>query len=112
AFELIRPGTDSPRETWLRLLLIRAGLPEPRVNARISADGEIPERFGDLVYRRERVVVEYEGAHHSESRTSYLSDIRRFEQLADWRFVRVTQEDAADPDGIIRRVRAALSRAA
>jgi hypothetical protein len=29
ALSLVDPGAESPKETWLRLLLIRAGLPKP-----------------------------------------------------------------------------------
>jgi hypothetical protein len=35
ALRLIRPNTDSARETMLRLLVIRAGFPEPEVNGTI-----------------------------------------------------------------------------
>jgi hypothetical protein len=91
AFERIREGTDSARETWLRCALVDAGLPEPAVNARISAPGA-RMRFGDLVYRNWQVVVEYEGVHHQQSRGDYLADIERFEELAGWRVVRVAKE--------------------
>lgn len=108
AFEQLRPGTDSARETVLRLLLIRAGLREPEVNGRISATGAAVQRFGDLVYRDRRVVVEYEGVHHAKARATYLSDIQRFEELASWTFVRVTKEHLAAPGPLIERVRAHL----
>lgn len=107
ALDLVRPGSDSPRETRLRLCLIRAGLPEPEVNGLLTEHGE-PERFGDLVYRAERVVVEYEGAHHQRSRLAYLGDIERFETLAArWTFVRVTREHS-DAE-VVARVRRALA---
>jgi hypothetical protein len=34
---LVDPGAQSPKETWLRLLLIRVGLPRPRTQIRCSA---------------------------------------------------------------------------
>jgi hypothetical protein len=104
AYELSRAGVDSRRETILRLGLVRAGLPEPEVNGVISRPGE-PLRFGDLVFRDWRVVAEYEGKHHQRDRASYASDIVRFEQLhADWRFIRVLDEDLADFPAIVRRI--------
>ncbi|TPX05131.1 hypothetical protein FJ656_08170 [Schumannella luteola] len=104
AFEASRPGVDSPRETTLRRGVVRAGLPEPEVNAIISRPGE-PLRLGDLVLRAWRVVIEYEGDHHQSDRTTYVGDIARFEQLADdWSFVRVTREHLRDMPSVIARI--------
>lgn len=109
ALDLLRPRTDSARETTTRLLLTRAGLPEPEVNGSLSDPGR-PMRFGDLVYRTWRVVVEYEGIHHQQSRQAYLEDIRRYAELSDrWTFVRVTKEHA--PSEIVDLVSTALRRA-
>lgn len=110
AFNQLRAGTDSARETWLRLVLIAAGLPEPRVNEVISLPGD-PVRYGDLVYPEWKVVVEYEGIHHQTSREVYLADIDRFEQVLPdgWRVVRIAKEHSANDAA--RRVRAALSAA-
>lgn len=109
AFEQVRPRTDSPRETSLRLLVVRAGLPEPEVNGRLNEEGG-RERLGDLVFRRWHVVLEYEGAHHQQSRLAYLDDIDRYGELAArWRFVRVTKEHT--PDQIVLRTTAALRAA-
>jgi hypothetical protein len=109
AFEQVRPRTDSQRETTLRLLIVRAGLPEPEVNGRLTPDGE-RERFGDLVFRPWRVVLEYEGIHHQLSREAYLDDIDRFGELSPlWRFVRVAKEHT--PADILSRTTAALREA-
>lgn len=109
ALDLMRPLTDSARETSLRLLLRNAGLPEPEVNGLLTDPG-VPPRYGDLVFRPQRVVVEYEGIHHQQSRETYLSDIRRFSELSDrWTFVRVTKEHS--PHQIVALVCAALRRA-
>lgn len=106
AFEQVRPRTDSQRETTLRLLVVRAGLPEPEVNGRLTSDEE-RERYGDLVFRPWRVVLEYEGVQHQQSRAAYLDDIDRFDVLSPrWRFVRVTKEHSAEQ--IVRRTTAAL----
>ncbi|WP_305003843.1 hypothetical protein [Antiquaquibacter soli] len=54
AVQWVRPGTDSPQETRIRLVLLRAGLPEPQVNAVIAdADGRFVA-LGDLVYLNSR----------------------------------------------------------
>ena len=108
AVDLSRAGADSPRETRLRLLLRSAALPEPEVNGVISRPGASVTRYGDLVFREWGVVVEYEGTHHSEDRASYVTDIARYEELSEWRFVRVAKEHFSAPLGIVRRVVTAL----
>lgn len=109
AFEQVRPRTDSQRETALRLLVVRAGLPEPEVNGRLTGEGE-RERRGDLVFRQWRVVLEYEGLHHQQSRAAYLDDIDRFGDLSSrWRFIRVAKEHT--PEHILLRTTSALREA-
>lgn len=104
AYALSRSGADSAMETRLRRGLVQRGLPEPLVNPMISRPGQ-RERFGDLVWPRWGVVVEYEGLHHQADRDSYVGDIERYEELtADWSFVRVTREHLADFPAIISRI--------
>lgn len=59
---LVRDRVDSPMETRLRLLLVLAGLPEPRVNIEIR-DGEFSTRV-DLCYPELKLVIEYDGQQH------------------------------------------------
>ena len=64
---LVRPGARSPMETRTRLMYHRAGFPEPELNATVlGTDGWLLE--GDLVWRRHRVVAEYQGAVHADIR--------------------------------------------
>ena len=94
AASLVRPNTDSPTETRLRLAIVRAGLPEPVVNARIeTAAGEFIA-FGDLVYRQFRLVLEYDGEYHFDSPDQHRHDIDRLERIMaeDWRVVRIHRE--------------------
>ena len=105
----VRARSDSPRETKLRLLLVRAGLPEPAVNAVVSQTGN-RLRFGDLVYEEWKVIVEYDGDHHRTSATQYADDIVRLEELvrAGWTIIRVLKEHFDNPADIIERVLRAL----
>ena len=90
AIHSVRPGTDSPRESLLRLALIGAGLPEPEVNVEIiDHDGRFLAR-GDLVYREQRVIVEYDGDHHRTSRRQYERDIDRRNDLAEAGWIVIT----------------------
>ncbi|CAN5363952.1 hypothetical protein BH11ACT3_BH11ACT3_09660 [soil metagenome] len=108
ALRRVRAGTDSRRETELRELLVAAGLPEPQVNGEISLPGAAKKRFGDLVYRDQGVVVEYDGGHHSADRRTYVDDLERAEELRHMRFVHVVKEHWSDPAEIAAKVEAAL----
>lgn len=95
AIERVRTGVDSRPETWLRLLLVDDGLPEPVVNEPIvDPDGR---RLGkpDLAYPWARMLFEYEGDEHRVSRERFRKDITRREIFeADlWRVVRVIPDD-------------------
>jgi len=95
ALELIRPGVESPRETDLRLLLVRAGLPEPEINEpTYDASGRYLGK-PDLRYRWRKVAIEYEGDEHRLDRRRFRHDILRRERFADagWRTVRCTSDD-------------------
>lgn len=109
ALELVRPRTDSVRETRLRLTLIRAGLPEPAVNASVRDAAGRHIKLGDLVYEDHRVLVEYDGEQHRRDSAQYHKDARDLERAAaaGWLVIRVRKHDR-DPAGVARRVRAAL----
>lgn len=109
ALDLVDAGARSPRESYLRLLLIDAGLPRPRTQIPVlDADG-IPFAFLDLGWEESMVAVEYDGDQHRTDRRQYVKDIRRSETLErmGWIVVRVVAEDR--PAAVVRRVRAALA---
>ena len=58
--DLVDGGAESPRESRLRLLLIRAGLPRPETQI---AFRDLRIRV-DMGWRRWQVAVEYDGAQH------------------------------------------------
>lgn len=92
ALPLVRTRSLSRPESLLRLLLVSSGLSEPELNHPIrDHTGEVIA-WGDLVYPRERVVVEFEGDHHRVDREQWSSDILRQERLerCGWLVVRVT----------------------
>jgi hypothetical protein len=111
AASLAREGVDSPQETRLRLLLVLAGLPEPRVNLIIRGrDGSWRRRY-DLAYERLRLIIEYDGRQHAEDSRQWLTDIFRREELDQlrWRLVIVTSEGVyQEPLRTLERVRDAL----
>jgi hypothetical protein len=112
ALDLVDAGSESPRETWLRLVLIRAGFPRPRTQIPVH------DQYGQLVavvdmgWEDMKIAADYEGEHHRIDRRRFNQDIRRAEALAAlaWIDVRVTAEDT--PGGVIARMSAAWARRA
>ncbi|ROS49671.1 hypothetical protein EDF50_2593 [Frigoribacterium sp. PhB24] len=113
AFALVRPGVESPKETELRLLLLRAGLPEPEINARTYDDNGRYLGKPDLRYLWCKVAVEYEGDEHRRDPSRFRTDILRRERFADagWRTVRCTDDDlhGRRADELVARVRRRLA---
>lgn len=109
ALELVDAGGQSPRESYLRLLLIDAGLPRPQTQIPVLGADGIPVAYLDLGWQDCMVAVEYDGDHHQLDRRQYTKDIRRLEMLErmGWIIVRVVAEDR--PTDILRRVRAAIA---
>src|SRR6185312_9614376 len=79
ALDLMDGGAQSPKETWLRLVLIDAGLPAPRTQIRVS-DG-VSAAFIDMGYEEPMVGLDYEGKHHANDREQYVYDIGRAELI-------------------------------
>jgi hypothetical protein len=107
---LVDAGAESPRETWLRLLLIRAGFPPPQTQIPVYDDYGQLVAVLDMGWEHMKLAVEYDGDHHWTERRQFNKDIRRAEALTDlgWIDVRVTAEDTEG--GVIGRVSAAWQR--
>lgn len=89
---LLRSDVFSRRETFARLTLVRAGLPEPEPNGLIILRSGRRTR-GDLVFRRHRVLVEYEGEQHLFDVDQWTTDVARLNDLIDdgWWVIRATK---------------------
>lgn len=109
----LRAGVDSRPESRLRMLLTRAGLPEPLINdATFDGDGN---KLGtpDLKYEWARTVLEYEGEEHRVNKDRFRRDIFRRELFedADWRVIRVVKNDVFDhPHAFVARTKRTLAR--
>lgn len=110
ALRFVDAGAESPREAWLRLVLIEAGYPRPQTQ--IPVYGEYGQLVGvlDMGWDDVKIALEYEGDHHRTDRQQFNRDIARFEALTElgWIAIRVTAEDTQG--GVLRRVAAAWSR--
>jgi hypothetical protein len=107
SLDLVDAGAQSPKETWLRLVLLRAGLPRPQTQIPVIDEFSCVIGYLDMGWEDVKVAVEYDGDHHRSDRSQYNWDIRRLERLQGrgWIVVRVVAADR--PADIIRRVRAA-----
>lgn len=94
ALELLRVGVDSPPETYLRLMLSRAGLPPFTPNLPLLDETGYPVAWTDLGCREYRTCVEYEGAHHL-TREQQTADHHRDLMVAElgWHQVKVNAAD-------------------
>ncbi|HWH98633.1 MAG TPA: hypothetical protein VNS80_09730 [Pseudolysinimonas sp.] len=106
----IRPGTDSFRETLLRLVVVRGGFPEPEVNPPLIDRRGVVIAHGDLAWLRYRVVLEYEGRQHAEDADQFAIDIRRLDDLAaaDYRVIRVDRRLLRDEPKLLAIIAEAL----
>ena len=106
AIEQIRPGTDSPKESEMRLILVRAGLPEPQIGYTVYDRNGHWVGTPDLAYVERRVALDYEGEIHRTDERTFLGDIERREMFADadWRYIRVTKDHLRAPHRLVARV--------
>ena len=107
ALNLVDGGAQSPKETWLRLLLINAGFPKPRTQIPVlSADG-FPRYFLDMGWEDLMLAVEYDGEQHWTDPRQYAKDVERQEYVAKvgWTVIRVVSQHR--PRDVVRRVQQA-----
>jgi len=114
AFENVRSGTDSPPESEVRLTIVRAGLQEPLVRYTVyDADGFFVGT-PDLAYVKERIAIEYQGAHHWQDREVFEEDIVRRElfRRAGWHVFLVTSRSLRNPANVVAELRGLLEERA
>lgn len=100
-------GAQSPRESWLRMLVVDAGLPRPRTQIPVT-DG-YRTAFVDLGWDEPKIGLEYDGDQHRADRRQFVRDIGRHEMLAqlNWLVIRVVKEHGRG--FILRRVHDAFT---
>ena len=101
-------GAASPRETWLRLLYVDAGLPTPKTQIPIyDSDGTLL-RTVDMGWEEFKVLSEYDGDQHRTDRPQYVKDLRVIPKIERLGYIvqRVIKED--HPSAIVRRAWDAL----
>ncbi|OFB43592.1 hypothetical protein BA059_03400 [Mycolicibacterium sp. (ex Dasyatis americana)] len=88
ALDLFDPGGQSPKETWLRLMLIDAGFPRPQTQIPVLGPDGYPRYFLDMGWEELMLAVEYEGVQHTDQ---LAYDIARADYITQvgWTHVRV-----------------------
>lgn len=107
----VRAGTDSPPESWMRLELVRAGLPEPAVGYTVHDRDGFFVGTPDLAYVEQRIAIEYEGEIHRTDIEVFEEDIERRElfERAEWRVVRVRARHLEVRGQLAARIRPILA---
>jgi hypothetical protein len=101
--DLVDAGAESPKESWLRLLLIEAGFPRPQTQIPVLGPDGHPLYYLDMGWEDEKIAVEYDGDDHRE-RPRWGNDIVRSEYIAHlgWKHIRVVAGNR--PPEILQRV--------
>ena len=98
ALDLMDAGAESPRETWLRLLVIRAGYPRPRTQIPVLSPDGNRWYYLDMGWEDIMLALEYDGDHHRTNPIVFAYDIRRLDDLRElgWTIIRVAARHRAD----------------
>jgi hypothetical protein len=111
AVGLARVGSESPRETHVRLMIELAGLPPLDVNRSYGDENGVIARL-DLSWQRWKIAIEYDGRQHGLSLAQRERDVRRREQMErlGWVFIVVTAAQLERPRDVVLRARAVLEQ--
>ena len=101
-----REGVESPGETRTRLLLIRAGFPEPTCNLPVRDPDSGQLRRIDAAYDRWRIGIEYDGDVH-RGRGEWRNEHARRDSLESigWTLRRLTADDIRAPARFLTALR-------
>jgi hypothetical protein len=105
--DLVDAGAESPKETWLRLLLIRVGFPRPQTQIPVLSPDGCRWYYLDMGWEDIKLAAEYDGDHHRSDPVVFAYDIRRLDDLRElgWTIIRVAARHRSDD--VVSRVRRA-----
>lgn len=112
ALGLIRPGTETMGETWIRLKIIEAGLPCPDVNVAVRRPDNDSFFLLDQGYLELVIAIEVDGPVHADV-DQWKRDVSRENLLKSmgWQVVRTSPDDYRDPADFIAALKQARARA-
>ena len=106
---LLNDRSESRPESWLRVIVVRAGLPSPSIN-HVIIDAETGARYRtDLAFSTYKVLLEYQGDYH-RGREQWRRDMTRRARLEanGWIVMEINGDDLRSPDELAERIRAVL----
>ncbi len=111
ALELLDARSESPAESRLRVILMLAGLPRPRVNYETVLTETGKGVRLDLAYPEVKFLIEYQGDYHRE-RGQWRKDLTRRSRLESqgWYVMELNADDLKDPAELTQRIRTVLAR--
>src|SRR5687768_2338392 len=77
ALALVRPGSRSAWESKARVAFHQWGLPEPELNVDVFSEAGVWLACPDFVWRRQRVIGEYDGDQHRTDRAAWQYERER-----------------------------------
>ncbi|HEY9315213.1 DUF559 domain-containing protein [Williamsia sp.] len=103
----IDPTSESPPESWLRLLIVDAELPRPESQIWVTDESGYEFARIDLGYRRFKIGIEFDGADFHDSADQMARDAARDAKLQrlGWIMVRVNGERMKDePEDLLSEI--------
>lgn len=104
ALDLYDPGAQSPRETWLRLLVVRAGYRRPRTQIPVPKRDGAGWYYLDMGWEDIMLALEYDGEQHRNDPNIYADDIQRSERIAELGWTRLRVVKANSSFEVLRRL--------
>jgi len=107
---LMSPTSDSPPESYLRLLALHAGFPQPIPQLRVQVKGNT--YYLDIGDLNVKIALEYDGEVKYTGSSVYFQEKIRGDNLRDagWTVIRVTKHDFREPHVFIHKLRVLLSK--
>jgi len=104
ALPLLNDRSESPKESELRVIIVRAGLPGLEVNLPITTTDGFRYR-ADLAFPERKTILEFQSRFHDPA-INFRADMTRISRLeADgWVVVQINSDDLDDPEELVRRV--------
>ncbi|MDZ4265127.1 MAG: hypothetical protein U1D00_05380 [Mycobacterium sp.] len=95
AVDLMDAGAQSPKESWVRLVLIDADFPRPETQIPVLDDFGDPFAYLDMGWRDMTIAVEYDGEQHRTDTDQYRWDAKRLRMIMakGWIHIRVIAGD-------------------
>mgnify|MGYP004505268973 CR=1 FL=1 len=113
ALAMLDARAESPKESELRVLLVRSGFGGLATQVEVREPGGRFVARVDLAIPHLKIAIEYDGDHHRD-RAQWRRDQQRRRRLEalGWIYIVVTQRDLDDPSQLLADLRAAIRRRA